>query len=644
MITWEEKKASEIAKAKADLTARSDIELLVTATLEWLFATQGGRNTRHEAILTHEATPTLSKILSEEGILAEGELQRLLGHQDGPIPSGHWPFAQLIGRAGAQYTASFLCQGQWREVNMCGLDSYGAWEAFQTELLVILRQDGGAQSGFWNAIQAHVKQATESPGQTCHIQHGAEDWIAEKIEAYQKHPDLEEAWETRLESYVLCPNSMISWLGRGLNPQKFMEITSQLPHPVFFNSGLTDEEVRQEGLIAPLIRFAPPAFDAGGQFLHEGMVIAHLLTMAGEYIRYCAGNGKTYPAPVTPEAQSALYAEADAAKRASIEILDALFNRKDAKPLAWAWLERLIREGEHRGYWRMSNSHGKGAATNCLYLLITELSGRIEISDIPPKHPETTPWKPIMGPMASLAVMGLRENPDSEALQRKIWHVLTVDCPEFHIGSRGEFFRAVEKPIGLIGAVCLLQMPDPGSFLKRCWHLLRPYRERSWHIDENARTTPNPGMPLILWGLMALYFAPEEKRSDLMASLEELLKDAWQTDARFSIRHEFWPDALEFFTIQWARYSPQGRKRTAQQIAEFLLSYLNGEYVLMRMISTLKREGIDMGTISQAVSTLGEKLPELAAEFLATHQYLISKHHWNPDWVVEIRTIALGGI
>lgn len=643
MITWEERQSSEIATAKADLAARKDTSSLVAATLKWVCETQSGNNCRRELILDNEATSALSATLSEAGILASGELESLLGHHEGPITPGCWLFAQLIGRAGAQFTAASLHDNRWHVAKMRSFDSYGAWEAYRAELLGILQQDGEAEQALWRVVEALVKETSQSPCQICHVMHGHKEQALQQIEAYRSEPDLEEAWETILDSYVLCENSLISWLGMSLNAQKFMGIGSRLPHPAFFNIGRNKKEIRSQGVVADLIRHAPPAFEADGRFMHGGMVMVRLLTMAGEYIRQCGGNGKVYPVPIKPEDQSALQAEAEAVKCAAIEVLDALYSRADAKHLAWAWLERLIWEGEHRGYWRMGNSHERGAATNSLYFLIAELSGRIEVSDIAPEHPETTPWKPIFGPMAALAVIGLREKPDIEGLQRKVWHVLTVDRPKFQIGSDGDFFRGAERPIGLIGAVCLLRMPDPGSFLKQCWHRLRPHRERSWRVDENSRSTPNPGMPLILWGVTLLSFVPEEKRSSLLESLQELLKDAWQTDARFSIGHEFWPNALEVFATQWARNGANREKPTTQQISAFLLPYLNGEHALMRVISALKREGIDLSTISQAVHDLGDELPALANEFLSTHQYLISENQWNRDWISEIRMLASGG-
>ncbi len=109
----------------------------------------------------------------------------------------------------------------------------------------------------------------------------------------------------------------------------------------------------------------------------------------------------------------------------------------------------------------MGNAQERGTATNSLCLLIAELSGRIEVSDIPPEHPETTPWKTIFGPMAALAVIGLREKADIEALQRKSLAYSDRWSPRIPCCSGGEFFRGAERPVGLIGALCLLQMPDP---------------------------------------------------------------------------------------------------------------------------------------------------------------------------------------
>ncbi len=91
-------------------------------------------------------------------------------------------------------------------------------------------------------------------------------------------------------------------------------MASRLPHPAFCNIGWNRDEVRAHGVVADLIRHAPLAFEADGRFMHGGMVVTRLLTMAGEYIRQCGGNGKVYPVPIKPEDQSALQAEAEAAK------------------------------------------------------------------------------------------------------------------------------------------------------------------------------------------------------------------------------------------------------------------------------------------------------------------------------------------
>ncbi len=212
MITWEERQSSEIAKAKADLAARKDTSSLVAATLKWVRETQSGNNSRRDSILADEATSSLSATLSEAGILASGELESLLRHHEGPITPGCWLFAQLIGLAGAHFTAASLHDNRWHVAKLWSFDSYGAWEAYRAELLRVLRNDSEAEKALWRVVEALVKKTAEFPNQSCHVQHGAEEWVSEQVKAYQSKPDLEEAWETRLDSYVLCKNSLISWL------------------------------------------------------------------------------------------------------------------------------------------------------------------------------------------------------------------------------------------------------------------------------------------------------------------------------------------------------------------------------------------------------------------------------------------------
>ena len=640
MNTWETINAQGIEKAKRSLSENKKVENIRHVFLEWLSETQGDANIKSDRDAIEVRIRRLDSQLATLGFTQPDELVQILGHHEGKIPAKKWEVAQLIGQAAAHFVATYLKDGTWKEVKVCGLDSYGAWSAFEEEMLVILERDSTMVEALKSVFESHVNLTVTAPESFVpkYLQEGHD--VRKTFQEYVDDPCFDECFETRLDSVVWRNDYILSRLCRLIDPDFFLKASSRFGHPVFFDPSLGSDELSQTGVIAGLIAKAPTAFDQTGKFLQSGLVVGTLLSKASEYIRHRAGNGAIIPLPATPETEASLRTQAESASSAGTEILDALFSRGDAKQLAWAWLERLIREGQHRGYWSPGNRHEKGFATNALMILIVQLARRIEVKDIPVAFPKDDFWKPHIGPIASLAVIVFQENARTEVNEGKIRDVLMSGCPDFHLGSGGEIFGRPERPLGIIGANCLLNISEPGVFLTKIWNELRPYRERSWRVEPPGNTPPNPGMLLVLWGLFAIHWAPTEKKEPLLVAMQSILKDAWQTDAGFSIRREFWPDALEFFAREWARSRSRENNNIHTLLAELLLPHLQSEKGLMQMVVALKGGGIPLDVMEQAIAPFGEKIGDLAQQFLYTHQYKISEHVFNHAWIAQIREIA----
>jgi hypothetical protein len=245
---------------------------------------------------------------------AIAEALRLLDQPEGAIPPGRWLLARLLGSATAHRFADGLNAGERSPIELMGLESYGAWEAFTTELLTRLRSDPASQSGFWRELASVVERSTVEPDHWAMM--SARKVVRAAVETYRETPSASEAWETMLDSYVLYEDGFLFTLARDLDPERFLSHLGQLPHPVFVAQSIND---RSDDLPA-LIRAAPLAFNETGTFQREGMVLLALLQACAAECRRRAWGDRDVPQPVDPEHLATLDPV-----RAEVEVFADLF-------------------------------------------------------------------------------------------------------------------------------------------------------------------------------------------------------------------------------------------------------------------------------------------------------------------------------
>ena len=638
MTPWDELRKAAVGQANSILGSRADTVELRELFVEWIRATRNIPKSTLAEISVHPATTALADALQAAGLDDASDYVRSSFEEVGPIHSGEWLFAILLGRACASDLASALSAGEWRDVPFWGHEEFGAWDAFLSELVCILEHDEAAREGAWVILAEMINRATGDPRFTfgnSEERAGVRAHVAQ----YVANPTIQEAWEGPLESRVLLDRSFLFGIVRKLDAKRFLAEAEKIPHPMFLDPGLKDDADETE--IAHLIAEAPLAFNSDGVFRHAGMIVVRLIREAAARIRHLAGSGRVYPLPLTPDDEARMRALTETATAAADVVLDAVFSRSDATFLAWAWLERLIFEGEHRGFWRSDPRQGAGKVVDALIVLIAALARRLDIRD------DAQAW--------ALATEGVRRSDRVAAVLSVAMFGRAPDCRTIEGLLRSTLIN-IEPPysaqaavvrsdsvMGRIGGQCILTVERPDAFVAKVWQHLRPFRERAWRSMLQGDEKTNLGELLVLWSIFALDEAPADVQPGLLRTIEAILSDAFQTD-RHAPGGGFWPAALERFGRSFGK-ACLGimADETVGRVANLVRPYLRADDYFFRLIVSLTVSGLDPAIVHRAVSSFGLHLPDLVGEFLATRQQPIARGDYPPQWLQRVRSLSVAG-
>lgn len=641
MKSWEELKKAGIEEAASVLASRTDAVKLRDLFVEWIDATRNAKRSTRAEINAHPSTTTLADALQAAGLDDACDYVRSFADEVGAIHAGQWLFAILLGRACASDLASALAAGEWRDVPFWGHEQFGAWEAFEKEVLWILEHDSGAQEGAWRVVAEIIDEAKRDPGRFSSGNSEERAGILARVETYVAKPTIEEAWETRLDSQILFDRSFIFGVLRKLDAKRFLMEAEKLRHPVFFDPLLNGPDAVDEQEIGRLIAEAPVAFDQEGAFQNAGMIVVRLLREASARIRHLGGSGHVYPLPLCPDNEAQMRTNAESATAAADVVLDAIFSRTDAIFLAWAWLERLIFEGEHRGFWRSDRRQGKGASVDALILTIAAIAQRLAPRD----NPEAwvfgeEPLRRIYRAVALLAATVFGRESNSGSIERVLRLVLLPAEPYYH-GAREAIARS-DSLLGRIGGRCILAVHRPSEFVATVWQQLRPLRERSWGSVLQGEAKTNLGELLALWSIFALENASADVQPPLVCETQKILRDAFQTDAQAD-HGVFWPAAIERFCRSFAKTCSGMPNETDRRLVDLIRPYLRAEDDFIHLVVSLNVSGIDAAILHRVVASLGPNLPDLVDEFLATRHRLIARGHYDNSWLERVRSLSGSG-
>ncbi|KQP04528.1 hypothetical protein ASF26_10330 [Methylobacterium sp. Leaf93] len=555
--------------------------------------------------------------------------------RDGPIPHECWLFAALLGRACAVDVIAGFNSGVRRNPNFLGLGSFGAWDAFLAELNEVIESDARSRASFWAAVSEFIDTIAADPGAFAWGRAEVKNGLRAAVDEYRAKPSPKEAWETRLDSHVWLENSFFFDIARQLDTARLFGLVERLPHPVFLRLGLGEADAVKEHEIARLLMLAQPAFDPAGVFQSVGMIAVHLLSKASLRLRWLSGDGQVFDAPCNAEDEARIVSDMERATAGLEVILDALFSRRDATCLGWAWLERLVFEGEHRGCWRPRHHVGEGRYVDAWIIVVHGLAQRLR------PRTDALSWTLAREPLwrsdrmtAVLASVIFSESPDRAAIANLLRSMLMSVEPPYSGAAKA--LSGSGSPLAKIGCDCVLSLDEPSTFLASTWQELRPYRERAWRGRNRAdETAGNPAEILVLWALYALEKAPPGSAAEMSRMVEAMLCDAFQTDAQGAVR-DFWLAATERFSRTLGATRPEGADEVRADVVEFLRPYLRDDEYVVRISMALHKSGVSVSIIINSLNSFGFDLTEAVHEFIEKEAKAGVHSRHSPSWISEM--------
>lgn len=631
---WVEIRRSGTMRAIERLGARADLREILGRFDAWLEAVDAPDGPDRGAVAIHPATGTLADALEAAGLREEAAFLRALAIETGPIRPGVWAVAQLLGRAAARRFLAGIVGQTGKTSALFGLESYGASDAFLLEVAQILGRDATARAAAAAETARMVADARRNPGRFAPFTQEREG-VGEAVRAYLDEPEIDEAWETRLDGHVRFGSTLLTILATA-DTAEFLRQAGSLPHPAFAEQVLPDAPRLREGDLLCLLRDAPAAFDDVGAYQAAGMIAVRLLHRIGEKIRLVAW-GDRGATPVPPGEQARLEPARAEAERVTARYLDALFTRTDAAFLGHAWLSRLIHEGEHRGHWRPDRRRGDGFVLDPLIMLIVALARRLEPR---PDHEgwvrDALPTWRIERAMAVIAVRAFAAQPDRGALQGLLEWTLATLGPALP-GAADAVLRS-DGVIGRIGAYGLLATDRRGDRLMQLWQAARPLRERAWRTSPSDDDHPAVAQLLILWGLAAVEAAPPGIGQPLWAPLDAMLRDAAQVD-RVAFHGAFWPNAMQRYGRNVAR-RPADAVDHAARLSQSVRCHVGPDEAFVRFTLAFVQAGGDRSLLRAAVTGVGEDLPTVLRRFLDRERIHAGRDRLDGPCLDEVRSLC----
>ena len=636
MTAWEDLKAQGVSAAQASLSGREDEVQLVDWLREWLAETNDVYRGNRSKIAEHRATALLADKFAAAGLAELADHLRRFAEETGPIHPGIWLFALLLGKACANALIEGLHQQQWREAALWGHDSFGAWEAYRNEIARLLMADEASRQSAWAFADQMIAKTIANPAQHVALAGDRTSVIIKEMTDFAGRPLLKEAWETSLNSYVYFSCAFFLKLLAELDCTRCLLALARLPHPVFVGQSLGIDE--PDAIPAALVAASPLAFDDRGVFLHEGMVIVVSLRAAEIQIRRRGWGGGNAPIIYSAEDTAALEAAAQSADTAIAPIIDALFARADAEPVAWAWLEHLIFEIEHRGHWRIDRRQGNGVALDIARILISRIASHLAVrGDWQIWVLENKPLWQIDRFMAILAVCLWGKNASADSVDDYLDWAL-MECVIEFAGADSAVVRP-DGIVGYLGAACILAKDQPELFLHTLWHRTRPVRERAWRTYDTTSVNRNQiGALVAFWGTRAFELGDGAARTQLEPVIEHLLRDTFQTEpeARLS---GFWPKALQRFTKALSLPLESDNDGRMHRLANFIRPFARPDPLFLDLIVNLET-GTDREVIQSALASIGVDLTTIVREFFDTESMRIHQNAYQKQWLERVRSLG----
>lgn len=372
MPEWAEVRRAGIERAERTLAARSDIAELVKLVVGWLEETRPSHSSSSRGLAMLPATGALAS-----------ELQRMDLEQvceDFDFRANWIERRQVLGIDRLRYVA--ISPGPTPALCCTGLQKCEQHHALTLE------------------STRFVERERRSPNERGQVVRSIVDALSDEYRVRQLPKMREEAFwieiaskgeeETVLVQYVAVEHRLPGFAGTGRLPVGFDRSPNDLSRrhhrPVvrldrapFDDACEFAPETRLRRRIRPETRQ-----EFGGEGLPSSVAFqAHEFDRAAfariQPVRKAVGGCGSKQASEQPASgRNRTFGLIEKAQCFGDSMLDALMSRGDAVAIGWLWLERLIFEGECRGFWRCDRQQGTGVVMDPLMILIRQLAARLD--------------------------------------------------------------------------------------------------------------------------------------------------------------------------------------------------------------------------------------------------------------------------
>lgn len=509
------------------------------------------------------------------------------------------------------------------------------WEDFADAAAETLLDNPDALQAFGNFVDEIVIRTNASPDMLIETPR-LELSMALLLERFAREGTPEEVWDAGRWS-VLFQHTDVFEILRRADPERFIALVDQLPHPAVANQCLNSRALLtnlQE--VPPLLRTTGLAYDSDGVWRRTGTTAILLLQLAGQQL--------LSPGDCVADAND-LTEEIARFHDDMGAILHVLFDRPDAVGLGWSWLENLLRQVPRARTARRGDSGN--LMVNRLGLLIEALSSRLE------PRVEQDIWiaeaKPLARQYRAIAVLSIAAfseksaGPDIGSVARGL-----LKGAGFELTRASDFILLPAAPMRATPGKALAGMPDAPAWFSSTWSSLRLERERAWRHGGNNCT--NPAQIMGLWGLgmiEALASAPQielEKVAAMWLAVEQAFREARLVEPRLG--RDYWSQAITGLFALWPQ-ACVAKAATGQNaspvdvpsLGRALTPYVEIGHDFMAVIVSLYQAGISASELDQAVQHAGHDLFQIMARFFETARGLTDRRVWNLKWISVLRTL-----
>jgi hypothetical protein len=574
--------------------------------------------------------------------------------------------APLVGHAlavasGRAYVAYGPSKLGWIGHLVSTIDSL-AWEAFADSAADALREDSSRLREFLEFLTAIIEEANSEPDRVIHFP-PRQTSMASLVEQFARVGGFQEVWEADRWPVLFRWSDVFEILRRA-DPERFLMLVGELPHPTLVKQCLSSKSLKQNpSEVLRLLRLADASFDAEGQWHCRGMAAILLLQLASDQLfsAACARDEREQDASFTKQG-GWLAAGPEAHERDDLEegitqfreaagrLLDILFARSDCIELGWHWLENLLRQVPPR----LPPDDGRQARKlmiNHIGILVHGVSSRLA------PRPRRDAWiadakPPLFRQYRAVAVLSVAAFSSAVSdLDVGAVALGLLKHHSFELTRPNELIQLPAAPLRTVPGDALARIPNIASWFTDSWSASRFVREQAWR----RRGGTNPAEILAIWGLGVIESlqmnidSQQDNARAMWVAVEVAFREARLVEPRMG--RDFWFQAVAHLFWWWPRVvaSTPGHVANSEQAAAVdpaMLSRTLAPYIgissdFMAIAVSLQLAGVHTMQLDCAVREARHDLLRMIRRFLETARGLTDTRSWNQQWVAALRGIEL---